>query len=567
MPQTRPGILLTVLAAAAFLPFLGRRDIVISHEARVVQTAREMAASGWPWNATKVDVPSVKLANLPDASKRLRLVPDPDAPPLHINPWLVPVLNGEIRLQKPPLPYWCSAITFRIAGVEWSEGLSRLIPALLGAICTLLVYDLAQRILGRRFALPAALVWVTSYFIPDEFRKVMADPYLAFYALLAVWAWIRAAIERSPSAIVVFYMAVGLGLLAKGPPLFIHLIFPIGLFHLLKRRGLPGPVWSHLIGIALLVAIALPWPLYVYHHIPHAIDIWRFESIGEMADNVRNAKPLYYYPPLLLQISLPWTPLLLVAIGLPFWRARRLTASRGTAAMADKEFSSQTASLSYARIKVRPAGRGRKRFRGARQVFPLLWYALVVIFFSCVKMKKAAYLLPAMPAQTLMIAQVMVLIAASLRRRRGFSRRKMDEILVFSCTLIAIGLIAFFTFARTPIDNARSPRLACNFIRMALANQPGVTTIPAHLPPEATVYLPLGLSFDPRADTVLYLIDDPKDQAPTDLPAFAQRLPELNLAAVTPVPIPYAGSNPRYKLFRLTLAMGRSKAFAALTGN
>src|SRR5947207_12011272 len=102
---------------------------------------------------------------------------------------MVPVLNGEIRLQKPPLPYWCSAILFRLFGIEWSEALARFIPALLGALATFFVADLARLLLGRRFAFPAALVWVSSYFIPDEFRKAMADPYLTFFALLAIWGW------------------------------------------------------------------------------------------------------------------------------------------------------------------------------------------------------------------------------------------------------------------------------------------------------------------------------------------------------------------------------------------
>src|SRR4051812_43946032 len=52
---------LAVIAAIAFLPGLGRRPIVTSHEARVAQTARQMAVSGWPWRATPVRVAPVQL--------------------------------------------------------------------------------------------------------------------------------------------------------------------------------------------------------------------------------------------------------------------------------------------------------------------------------------------------------------------------------------------------------------------------------------------------------------------------------------------------------------------------
>jgi 4-amino-4-deoxy-L-arabinose transferase-like glycosyltransferase len=548
-PARKPTILLTLLAAAAFLPFLGRRDIVISHEARVVQTARQMAEAGWPWAATPAAVPAVHLT---DTAGVLRLDPDTAAPPLRVNPWLVPVLNDEIRLQKPPLPYWCSAIAFKLAG-HWSEALARLIPALLGAICTFLIHDLARRTLGRRFALPAALVWLTSYFIPDEFRKVMADPYLAFFALLATWSWIR-------GRILVFYIAVALGLLAKGPPLFIHLVIPIGLYHFLKKRRLPGTIWLHLLGLAILAAIALPWPIYILSHVPNAREIWRYESIGELTDNTENARPFWFYLPLLFQISLPWTPLWLLAIVLPFGRAS-LRASRRS--RSDPQSPHPAPLLEYRGEEVEDGSDGASRSRRrSRTFFPLAWYALTVLFFSCVHLKKVAYLLPAMPAQTLMIAQAIVFCAAWLRRRKRISRRKLDETFIITATLIVIALIAFFNFNRTPIENARSPRRAAEFLQFALRATPDSTTIPAKLPPEATLYLPLDLIYNPRATTLFYLIDDPKHTAPTDLQSFAARLPNLNLAAVARVPIPGDGPNPRYKLFSISLGSGTGKNFA-----
>jgi 4-amino-4-deoxy-L-arabinose transferase-like glycosyltransferase len=550
--------LVTILAVAAFLPFLGRRDIVISHEARVAQTARVMAVSGWPWNAKPVRVPAVHLVERADLDGALRLDADTSAPARQVNPWLVPVLNGAIRLQKPPLPYWCSAILFRIFGVEWSEALARLIPALLGALGTFLVADLARLVLGRRFALPAALVWVTSYFIPDEFRKVMADPYLAFFSLLAIWGWVRGSAGGSRFSVVIFYVATALGLLAKGPVLLVHLVIAIGLFHFLNRRKLPGGMGAHLLGIALLAAITLPWPVYIFRQIPDAGEIWQFESLGEMSDNLRNAKPFYYYIPLLFQISLPWTPLWIIALVLPFLRRRRSGAA-GSAKEVEV-ISAAGGPLPYARVKV-AAGRRTSRYT-LRRLFPLLWFVLTVIFFSSVHMKKAAYLLPVMPAQTLMIAQVIVFFIADLRRKRRLSRGNANEILIFSCTLIVIALIAFFTFARTPIENARSPRLACNFIRMALAADAHCTVIPSRLPPEATLYLPVGIGFDRSADTLLYLVDDPKRAAAVDLQSFQQRLTDLNIRAVTPVTIPYAGRAYRYRLFRLTLGVGARKTFA-----
>ncbi len=136
--------MIVLLAAATFLSLLGRKDLVTSHEARVAQTARIMAVSGWPWNVNPVSVPVMHMTEI-DGIKQLR--PDPERGQMHVNPWLVPVINNQLRLQKPPLPYWCAAVMFRIAGIgEWQ---ARVVPAMLGVIATLLVLGFGEPATGQ----------------------------------------------------------------------------------------------------------------------------------------------------------------------------------------------------------------------------------------------------------------------------------------------------------------------------------------------------------------------------------------------------------------------------------
>src|SRR5207248_631282 len=125
------------LSLSVFLTLLGKRDITTSHEARVAQTARQMSASGWPLNAQPMRVP---VAGLIDTPSGKRLAPLPREGLMQVNPWLVPVINGEVRLQKPPLPYWWAAILYRFFAPN--EMWARFPVALLGVIATLLIYDL-----------------------------------------------------------------------------------------------------------------------------------------------------------------------------------------------------------------------------------------------------------------------------------------------------------------------------------------------------------------------------------------------------------------------------------------
>src|SRR4051812_10514300 len=95
LPMDRRALIL-FLAAATFLALLGHKDIVTSHEGRVAQTARIMAASGWPSSAQPVSVPVMRMVEI-DGMKAL--LADPGKGEMQVNPWLVPVINLQLRLQ------------------------------------------------------------------------------------------------------------------------------------------------------------------------------------------------------------------------------------------------------------------------------------------------------------------------------------------------------------------------------------------------------------------------------------------------------------------------------------
>src|SRR5580658_6119617 len=69
---------------------------------------------------------------------------------------VVPVLQGEPYLDKPPLMYWLIIGSYRLFGV--SEWAARLVPILSLHLTVLLVYFLGRRHLGERAALRGALL-------------------------------------------------------------------------------------------------------------------------------------------------------------------------------------------------------------------------------------------------------------------------------------------------------------------------------------------------------------------------------------------------------------------------
>jgi 4-amino-4-deoxy-L-arabinose transferase-like glycosyltransferase len=647
-PRSRLALLPAVMAVAVFLLLLGRRQIVTSHEARVAQTAREMAASGWPWKAEPIAVDRVQLVNRHGIT---RLAPDPGAPPMHVNPWVVPILTGEVRLQKPPLPYWCAAVLYRLFGT--GEAMARLVPALLGALATIVLFDLTRLLYRRRIAWIAALVWVTTYLIPEDYRLAMADPYLAFFSLACVWAWVRAvqatrgqgdkatrgqgdkgtrgqreggiegqrsrglgqqtfgqrgdvagsrgriasvtSVPVSPSPLVslspcppvilhrplnafllLFYFCLALGALAKAPLNFLHVAIPLALYHICFRKSVPGSVISHLLGILIFLAIALPWPIAVLNQVPNAIPLWQYESLGEISGaNHEGVRVWWYYLVNLPQLALPWVALWLFSLIYPFRRKR------------------------------------------ATALFPFLWYAIAIVFFTAVGQKKLPYLLPMVPAQAIMIA---VATAPLLRlahrvRLRGwpgaivaaqgiigvvwalalpfmvwpFKPARMLALIV-SAVAIVLALIpirqmlsgrtqrwlvsqaisyaaiifVFSNFVRTPTENARSPQSVCREL-LTLADGTHRAILESKLPEEVAFYLPLhppqGIA--PR-EYLVVVVDDhigvderAKSHRPepqVDPADFEGWVPGAKVVTVRRVPMESAPGDARWKVYELTVA-------------
>jgi 4-amino-4-deoxy-L-arabinose transferase-like glycosyltransferase len=597
--RSRPRVLierlaLCAIAAVVFLAMIGKRDIVTSHEGRVAQTARQMAAVGWPWSSEAHRGVRVPIVGMSQTANGKRMAPLPREGFMSVNPWLVPVINGQVRLQKPPLPYWCAAVMYRL--FAFGEGWTRLVPALLGACATLLIWDLARTVLGRRAALPAAIVWVTTHFVVDEFRKAMADPYLTFFTLLAVWSWVRG----GAGGAIVFWIAMALGALAKGPVMLLTALPAVVLGVLLLRRRKRAAWMWHLVGFALFLALALPWPIYVMRYVPHAMELWRYESIGEFGENAEKARPWWLYALTSFQLPLPWTPMWVAGVVLALMPARR-------------EW-----------LRVLRGPRGRRRW------FALGWFLVVLVVFSFANVKKNAYLLPVAAAMTLSAADALALVMR-LARREGFKgligvlaaaqavigigfglgvavlcwrqtdldrfagvtvsmlaaglaaaalwmivRSAARRWLWLSCAAYALTLVAFIGIYMADRENNRSPK---PFAR-ALAQYVQANSLPIlkqQLPEDASVYLPLDVpGATPASPRVIVVIDDnrrdiDKGKAKADDALFAPVVDGTPILAIERIHLSADDGRGRWKAYVLTLDRGRAHAntrfAAALTVN
>ena len=314
-PWLAPIALVVLLGGLLFVG-LGRDLPLRSHEALLAETARNMF----------LDRP-VQLA---DGSRP--------------SPWIVPNFNDTPRLRKTPLPYWAVAGLAYLTGAvdEWTARLPSALAALGTALITL---ALVRRWDGRLASLAAAAALVTSAEFLIIARSALSDMPLTLFctaSLAAAWMAVETGGVRRFGWLLVTGATAGLAMLAKGPVPALVLPLPYAVAGVimvvrLVRPKAPlksrGAEWAWLIGGAaagtvLFFAIALPWPLYVWLKVPHALDIWRAESVDRSVGEYGHEEPLYFYVIRLPLLLAPWTIFFIHGLVLATRRVWREPAAR-----------------------------------------------------------------------------------------------------------------------------------------------------------------------------------------------------------------------------------------------
>jgi len=334
--------------------------------------------------------------------------------------WLVPHLNGAAYADKPPLLFWLFHLGWALFGVnDWWP---RLVPALFAAGSVALMAPLAQLLwpdaeTGTARWTPAAaapLILAACLLWSLYATLVMFDMVLAFFALLGVYALARAWRRGLARDWALLGVAIGLGVLAKGPVILLH-ILPLailapwwtgGTLGMSRTRWYVALAAAVLLGAALALAWALPAAQAGGPDYAHAI-FWG-QTADRMVDSFAHRRPWWWYLPLLPVFLFPWL------LWPPLWRA--LVHWRAEQAAGD-----------------------------AGLWFCLAWVVPTFAAFSLISGKQPHYVLPLLPGFALLAAR---LLAPTVRQDRTAGGRWYDGVPV-ALVLAALGgaLIAVTTRA------------------------------------------------------------------------------------------------------------------------
>lgn len=294
---------------------------------------------------------------------------------LETGSWVVPTLQGEPYLDKPPLMYWLTALSYKAFGV--TPEAARLVPALCVHLTILAVYLLGRFSIGHRAAFWAALLLSLAPGFVSVARLLLLDGLLTLCVTVSVlcgYEAVRTGTFRRGWWIA-SAVASGFGFLTKGPISEVLLFIPLWAYAVLAAKTAAGPArpglkW-YVAFFAVVFAVNLPWYIAIGTQQPQFLKYFFWEhNVMRFLQPFDHLQPIWYYVPILVGGLLTAT-VLLAAYG---WQLARGSAS----------------------AEAKPSAAGG---------FWLLAGGWCAFFFSCSGSKLPTYVLPAYPFLCLAVGE------------------------------------------------------------------------------------------------------------------------------------------------------------------
>jgi len=315
--------------------------------------------------------------------------------------YLVPHLNYVRYFEKPPLLYWLTAGSYKAFGVsEWSF---RFPNALVALLCVLITFFFVSRWFTKRIGILSSLMLLSSFGFFALARIVTIDMLFAFLLFASLSCFYEFYRKKRSLFLHLFFVALALAVLAKGPVAVILLGATILLFLLVEKKlSFLGKTLS-IKGLLIFAVIAVPWFVLVCIREKEFFYFFFVDQhfLRFLTTKHHRSGPIYYFLPVLFGGLFPWSIFIPRAI-IRFWRAKEMR-------------------------------------------FFLIWSLVVFGFFSLSGSKLPPYILPIFPAIAIVLA---VLFERDWKERIQQNREIIVYVVFLSCIVIGGFLFGLGFFDR-----------------------------------------------------------------------------------------------------------------------
>jgi len=217
--KIRLGII--VFSLLLFIPFLGQVHLFDWDEINFAEAAREMLVTG-NYSVVQIDY--------------------------------------ETFFEKPPLFFWLQALSMHVFGVN--EFAARFPNAIVGVLSLLLIFNIGKRYYDAKFG----LIWVINYagsILPFfYFKSGIIDPLFNLFIFIGIYyasKYLDESEGRNKWNLVWSGIAIGLGVLTKGPVALMLILLTLGVYFIIKWfKGFPS-IFDFLIFFTVVIFSGGSW--------------------------------------------------------------------------------------------------------------------------------------------------------------------------------------------------------------------------------------------------------------------------------------------------------------------
>lgn len=189
--------------------------------------------------------------------------------------YVIPYFNDKYRFDKPPLIYWTQIASYRVFGEN--EFGARFPSAVAAALTAVLLFAWGRRLGSERLGWWAAIIFTLCLQTFVHGKAAVADMWLVFFVTAASWAGFELIADALGAPVssgndrrrkywrLAFYIALGLGFLAKGPLAWLPLLTVLSTKLFVRGESLTRRFWFFS-GMLLAFVIVCLWgiPALIY---------------------------------------------------------------------------------------------------------------------------------------------------------------------------------------------------------------------------------------------------------------------------------------------------------------
>jgi 4-amino-4-deoxy-L-arabinose transferase-like glycosyltransferase len=358
--------------------------------------------------------------------------------------YILPWFNGQWRFDKPILIYWCQSACYRLLGVNGFA--ARLPSALFTTATALLLAYWGRKRANDLTGFIAGAMFITGLHVAVIGRIATADMAMVFFFTLAVWSgWELTRPVGSSRKLwwVIFYGALALGFLAKGPEAWL----PFGgvvLGRAMRPDSFRLPWVETIAGLFVTVALVACWgiPALVQSH----GEFWAVgigEHVIHRSIGVNDSHGLKGWSSFVLLLPLYF--LTFIVSFLP-WTIRKPVALEAWFQRQKQRGALWRLTVPVLRVLSFPLDIPIKIWRWwpERRRDDMGWYLLVqslIVFgvFSLVRTKLPHYTMPAFPCLALWLALQLRSDTTSLA---WFQRRFVAMVIIIPAFMLGLAITA-----------------------------------------------------------------------------------------------------------------------------